>query len=281
MTGTAMTASEMQEQRRAATVAMLEAPGKSLADLTDQEFEAGLRRVEKARERMNRILSTALQPKHHYDNPRNSFSAPILLKAGAEELRRLIRLRIRRVADPSIEATEDWVSVTVHLGIFDEMNRMIAERSANCNTREKRFRNKNGDWTYRDAREMVHQCLAMAEKRASVDLTEEAASATAFFQTEAALVAGIEDGEAVAGASPDDKRRIKDAARSKRLTRDLLFELIVGATGRPIAEGESEPFVAADEVRMVLDAIEAWEPRRPTPQAAPSVEDQVFGEEND
>jgi hypothetical protein len=258
------TEEELQEKRRNYSVALLEEPAKTLPDLTDAEFNNGMDRITRGQERMQKILATVLKPKVHFDNPNNAFQSPILLKAGAEELRRLMRVRVRRIAEPQVEATTDWVSVTVHLGIYDEMNRLIAERTANCNTLEKRFRNRKGEWTYRDPREMVHQCLAMAEKRAAIDLTEEASGATGFFQTEQALIDGIEDGAAEVGCSEADKKRMKDAAVAKRMTKEDFYGTIVGATGRPMGEG-SVPFVTADEVQDVLDAIEQWQPRAPVP----------------
>jgi hypothetical protein len=264
VTGTLTPAGEaLQVARREAHAEIMAQPGKDLADLSEVEFKRGLERIRLVQERMEKILATALQEGKHYSNFGGAFKQKLLVKAGAEEVRRLMRVRVRRLAAPDVLATEDWVSVTVHLGVYDEMGRLIAERSANCNTKEARFYNqKSSKWTYTDAREMVHQCLAMADKRASVDLTEEASGATGYFATAEALSAGIEEGAAIAGCSGEDKIRIKEAALAKKMTKGILFATMIGATGRDMADGEVEPFVAENEVQMVLDAIAEWAPAR-------------------
>lgn len=263
--GTSLTPAEaaLQENRAAAHQEIMARPGTDLADLSEREFTGGLERIRIVQQRMETILATALTKDRHFGNPNKAFASPILYKAGAEEIRRLMKVRVRRIAEPNIIATDEWVSVTVHLGIFDQMGRIIAERSANCNTKEARFRARNGGWTYRDPREMVHQCLAMADKRAASDLTEEASGATGYFQTEAALMAGIEEGAVEVGCSAEDKSRIVEAARLKGLVRRELFALIGRATGREMAPGEGEPFVTRDEVAVVLDLIDKW--RKPGP----------------
>ncbi len=162
--------------------------GRDLADLTDPEFEEGKRRLKTVQRRMQEILETALIENAHFGNPtdsngRQAFKKPILFKAGAEELRRLLRLTLRRMAPDDVIAEADYVAVTVELGIFDGSGRLLATRRASCTTKEKRFKkfDSSGGWTYEDAREKLHDCTAMAEKRAGNLLTCEVSGATAFF----------------------------------------------------------------------------------------------------
>src|SRR5690606_19248898 len=103
-----------------------------------------------------------------------------------------------------------------HVGIFDEMGRMICQGMGNCDTKEARFRKRNGvGWIYADAREKLHDCLVMAEKRAATQLTLEASGATGYFADADMLAEAIENGEAIVGCSEEDIKHIKEAAKAK------------------------------------------------------------------
>lgn len=192
-----------------------------LADLSDQEFERELDRMKTRLERIDRIIKTRLVEGVHYGipkdkngNPIKSIKKPFLYQPGAEELRSIYRLRLKSTATPIIEASKEYVSVTVTIGVFDSFGRLLAERSANCNSQEGRFEkwDKSGR-IFTDAREVIHNCLSMAEKRAGVFATREATGASGNFsnpeEMEKALEeASAETGEAIEGWTEEEKTKI-------------------------------------------------------------------------
>lgn len=197
----------LEHQREATSIALANRPGFDVALIPEEEFARGLERIRTRQVRLQRILDTVLVPEVHYGNPsigngRTAFKKPMLYQAGAEELRNFFRLHMQHVDPPVIVEREEYASVTVTLGIFDNAGRLLCVRTGNCNTREKRFeRNDKKGFTYADAREMVHQCLAMAEKRAGTLGTREATGATGFFSAEEELDKALA-GEAPAAAEP-------------------------------------------------------------------------------
>lgn len=192
-----MTAPEKEktvdEQRYEATQMILaNKPDFDLANLTEEEFELGLKRIKTRQIRMDRILKEVLADGVHFGNPLMNpdgpkdgprvFPKPILLQPGAEELRNLFRLKLRHYHQAQVIETPAFCSVTVTLAVEDGAGRLLAPRTANCNTMEKRFEKRNGaGYIYKDAREMLHQCYTMAEKRAGILCTKEVTGANAFF----------------------------------------------------------------------------------------------------
>lgn len=199
----------LQSQREAASHELVAKKQFDVANLSDEQFEQGLERIRVRQKRMQQILDTALIEGVHYGNPKTSqgrevFPKPILYQAGAEELRNLFRLQLVRVGEAVVIETKEYVSVTVTMAVMDGAGRILAPRTGNCNTLEKRFEKRGGGgWTYSDAREMVHQCYAMAEKRAGVFATREVTGATGFFAAEDEMEKALEAREAeAAGKQP-------------------------------------------------------------------------------
>jgi hypothetical protein len=190
--------------------AIVERQHDDIAHLTDDQFEDGLRRIKVRFERMERILATALQIDKHYGVPvgrdgRPAFKKPFLYMSGAEELRNCFGLKCRDFKPAEIIQTKEWTSVTTFTILEDRAGRMVAPRGGNCNTLEGRFRAQGGGWTYADAREKLHDCIAMSEKRSAKLSTSEATGATGFFVSEAELAKGIAAGLELQGLDTDDK----------------------------------------------------------------------------
>jgi hypothetical protein len=233
------TASDENElKRRDYTERQLAEPGHDLADLTDVEFENGIKRLKTVQSRMKRILEEALVVDVHYGKESDSRGNPVfkknrLKKAGAEELRRLMKLRVSDIAPPVVVMTDELVSVTVTCGIFDSMGRMLCEGQGACNTKEKRFRrfDKKG-WIYEDPREEYHNCLAMARKRVAALLTSEASGATGFFADADGMEAAEEEDRPITPWTPDEEKRVIAACQAKGIGRQTYAKLREEALGR-------------------------------------------------
>ena len=248
---------ELDERRRLVTEAMSDVKGKDLADLTESEYKEGIRRVKLVQARMQEILAEVLVKDAHFGNPKNAFKTPILYKGGAEELRRLMRLTLRRVAPDEIIAEPDFCSVVVSVGIFDAVGRLLATRRAACTTKEKRFKKFDGaGWTYDDAREMLHNCMAMAEKRAGGLLTCEVSGATAFFSNGETMEEALEDDKPIKPWTSEEKQIVYAAAAKKRMGRNAIAKLVMDTLGTATVG-------TGDDVEMLLAAINAWEKPKP------------------
>lgn len=177
-------------ERMAVSLAIRENQVFDVAELSEEDFTRGLATIRRRQERMQQILDTVLVEGVHYGNPKvrgggKAFEKPMLLLPGAEELAKFFRLTCRHTTDPIIQASSDYTSVIVSLGCYDVGGKLVAVRSGSCNSLEKRFKKRSGNgWTFVDAREVVHQCLAMAEKRAQTLVIRAATGATAFFCAE-------------------------------------------------------------------------------------------------
>lgn len=208
----------VQVAREAATAAMARQPGFDIANLSEEEFEQGLERLRIRQKRMKRIYDTNLVPGVHYGNPDNAWSKPRLLKAGAEELANLCRLSPRLMGQPDVILTKEFCSVTIRMGLADSKGNFVGERHAHCNSMEKRFKKRGGaGFTWADARETMHDCYSMAEKRAFVASVLAATGLEGFLSNgetyNKALAAGQEDREAVArqGATKDEAKPMERA----------------------------------------------------------------------
>ena len=180
-------------EREAMSLALVGNRRFDIADLDDEEFQAGLDKLRRRQERMQQILETSLIEDVHYGNPKvgtganakRAFQKPMLYQAGAEELQKLFRFSVRPIKPNDIIATEDFVSVTVTLGCYDLGGNLLSVRSGSCTSVEGRFKRRDGKgFTYRDAREILHPCAAMAEKRAHSFAVRAATGATGFFAAE-------------------------------------------------------------------------------------------------
>ena len=188
-------------EREAVSLAIRDDQVFDVATLSEEQFEHGLQQLKRRQQRMQQILDTVLVEGVHYGNPtikgttKKAFEKPMLLQAGAEELAKFFRLTCRHAEPPIIAATRDYCTVTVSLGCFDIGGRLITVRSASCNSLEKRFKRGSGGWTYTDAREVVHQCLTMAEKRAQTLVVRAATGATGFFAAEEEMERALAEDE--------------------------------------------------------------------------------------
>lgn len=289
--GAAALPRELDEQRFLATQDQLSRPGKDLADLSDVEFEEGLKRLKLVQHRIQKLLETALVEGAHYGNPETgnggtAFKKPILYKAGAEELRRLMRYSLRRlsadeitITDPTPESPEGFVAVVVEMGLFDATGRLLAVKRAACTTKEGRFRKygKNPGWTYDDAREKLHDCLTMAEKRCGTLLTCEATGATAFLANGEEMESALEEAERPITPWTDaEKKAVYAKAAEKGIGRKAFAALVLKELGRA-AVG------TGPDVVNLLSAIARWTPgtgeadeeagageASPAPRAAPA-----------
>jgi hypothetical protein len=256
---------ELDNRRRAVTEALSDQRGKDLADLTDAEFLEGVRRVKLVQSRMQTLLQEVLVQEVHFGNPNNAFKKPILLKAGAEELRRLMRLTVRRAEPDEIVSSAEFVSVVVTLGIYDAVGRLLGTHRAACTTKEKRFKKFNGQgWTFDDAREVLHDCLAMAEKRAASGLTCEVSGATGFFANAEAMAAELDDDKVITPWTKEEKARVYETASKKKMSRNEIAALVLATLGRAqVGSG--------DDVDLLIAAIKTWErPKKASEASADS-----------
>lgn len=221
----------LDHQREAATRALANRPGFDVAEIDEAEFERGLEKIKLRQRRLQRILDTVLIEGVHYGNPdvgnnRKAFKKPMLYQGGAEELRTFFRLTMKHVEPAETVETEAYVSVTVKMGIFDNVGRLVCVRSGNCNTREKRFEKSGGGYIFRDAREMVHNCLAMAEKRAGTLGTREATGATGFFAAEEEMDKALaQDAEpAMEMATPEARQEMYNLAHAAGFKKAAAWE---------------------------------------------------------
>lgn len=254
----------IQKHREEVTLALQNRPGFDIATISEEEFEQGLQRLELRQKRMQKIIATALIEDVHYGNPkdkngRGAFKKPMLYQAGAEELMSLWRLTPGMAQDPILDASEAFVSATVVIAIHDSMGRVLAVRSGTCNTLEKRFkRNDDKGFLYNDAREMLHNVIAMAEKRAISFAVRAATGATAFFAAEEEMDKALAEPEEEEKRTPwtaDERKLVQRAAVQMGMkTGPELKTFIVQTLGRP--------FVATgDDVATLLEALK----RRPVP----------------
>lgn len=264
----------LPRKESAALVAGQAARVADLADMSEPEFEAALARADKARRRVERILDNMLIPGAHYGNPKNAFQHPILKLAGAEVLETNFRLTIYA---PTTGGTTDrdvtiipptygidgktildpgWVSVTLSRGIMAPDGSRIGITTANCNSREKRFK-KHGSsstekFTYQDARETLHDCLSIAEKRCKVRLVRGALGLTAWLESEEEMEASVAEEDTPTELWTEvEKKSVYDAAQKKGLGRRALTALVQDTLGRTQVG-------AGADVTKLLAAIEAW-----------------------
>lgn len=245
-------------ERESQALQILNDRGKDLADLSEAEFEAGLVRLQMVKSRMLRLLDTVLVDGAHYGNPkddkgRSAFKKPILLQAGAQELRRLMRLSCRRTAPDAVVSTSDFVSVKVTLGVFDQSGRFIVERTGSCNSKEKRFKKYGGNdsWIYEDAREVEHTIAAMAEKRAASLCTLEASGATAFLANGEEMAEDLADDKPITPWTDTEKQSVYDLCAKFSIGRKAL-----GAIVSTALDGRTE-IGTGDDVLLIRAAIEA------------------------
>lgn len=271
----------VDEQRFEKSQQILAQPGKDLADLTDDEFERGIRRIKTVQARMQKLLDEVLQENVHYGKEKDSrgnpvFKKPILKKAGAEEIRRLMRWTLRDMTTPEITRDEDGHQrVMVHLGVFDSLGHLMSSAQGVCHTAEPRFlRFDKKGFIYQDAREQLHNLTSMARKRAGVAATCEASGATAFFANREEMVdvvdADDDEDTVITPWSDDERKEVFDLAISRGMGRKALESLTVDLFGRlKVSTGM--------EAKKLLAAVKDWVQRNPQPvgNTTPEAKDQT------
>jgi hypothetical protein len=254
----------LEHQREAASHAMQARPGFDIAAIDDEEFGKGLEKIKLRQVRLQQILATVMIENVHYGNPKDRngrpvFKTPMLYQAGAEELRTFFRLTLKHVEAPIIVSTKEYASVTVTLGIYDSAGRLLGQRSGNCNTMEKRFaRNDGKGFIYADAREMEHNCLAMAEKRAGTLITREATGSTGFFAAEEEMDKALASEPAEPWSELDKKMVYARANKVGIRSADEFAKFARETLGR-----EDVSFIGSADVKPLLEAIDTK--RKPSP----------------
>lgn len=255
MSGAGGLTAEQLTKRQEQSAAIAQRFGEfDLADLSEEQFERELDRMKTRLARVEKICKTRLVEDVHFGIPKDkdgkpvkSIKKPFLYQAGAEELRQIYRLTLKHTPEsPKVVSSKEHVDVTVTLGIYNSFGHLIAQRSANCNTREKRFQKYDGGWIYTDAREQAHNCIAMAEKRAGVFLTREATGASGYFTNPEELeraVEAAEEAEVVSVITPwteDEKTKVYRAVKDIGIkTADEFAKFALEVLGRKeIGTGE-------------------------------------------
>lgn len=250
------TADDQQDERLARHQEIMALKTRDLADLSDAEFEKGIQRVLLRQQRMKRLMDDVLIENVHYGREKDTNGNPVfkkdrLKKAGAEELRTIVKLTCRDVAEPMIVATAEACYVIVNRGIYDAFGNCLATARAACHTKEKRFKGRGGGWTYTDPREELHNCVSMANKRADSSLTSEATGATGHFSDGEDLEDALNDDKPMVPWTDDEKKIVGEAAAKKGMGRNAYSALIEATLGR-------QKIGTGDDVVKVLNAIATW-----------------------
>lgn len=265
----------LDREREARSLAIMEnKPGFDLALLSDEEFERGLHRIKVRQIRLQRIIQEILIPEVHYitKDARGKviFKKPHLTIAGASELRNQFRLVCKTIGAPEVTAQPDWVNVSANVGCFDSAGHLLGARAGACNTLESRFRKTSGEgWIYTDPREAVHGCTTMAEKRGAKLITVEVTGAAAFFANEEAMTAALlGDGEEPKGEPWTELDKKMVYARAGKVGIRSAEEFVTFA--RETLSRVDVSFIGADDVKPLLEAIEARKSGKPAPTTPPA-----------
>ena len=254
----------LEHTRERASQELLERRSFDIADIPGEQFHAGLERIKLRQLRLRQIIETALISGAHFGNPKGAFPRDILFKAGAEELRSLFRLT-PKILTEDVQQSPEFVSVTLTVGLLDPVGRITAAHTANCNSRERRFKkfDKTG-WTYEDPREVLDNCYAMALKRASNRATLEATGASAFFAAEDEMEAGLaaREGNAPEPWTDEERKKFKDDAIAAGIkTRADLERFVIDALS-------AERAVLRTDVPKLYEALEARKTAAARPAAS-------------
>jgi hypothetical protein len=155
----------------------------------------------------------------------------------------------------SIVETSEYVSVTVYRTIVDRSGNEGGRVAASCTTKEKRFKRRDGKgYVFDDAREVLHDCRQMAEKRAEVLLVRGALGLTAFLAAEDEMDEALQQPEKpLVPWSEDEKRRVYAAAADKGIGKRQFATLVQETLGRPTVG-------TGPDVVAMLAAIAEWKP---------------------
>lgn len=228
-----------------------------IAELDEDAWQRSLVKVQLRQRRAHELLKTALIKDVHYGRSDGAFAKDRLNAAGGEDLRAMFGLTIRRSEkDDEVISGEDFVSVTVHRVICDRLGNPLAEESAVCSSKEKRFRKRSGDaTTFIDAREVLNDCFAMALIRCANRLTLSVTGLRGFLANADEAEEGVKerDEKALVPWTIEEKQAVYAAAAAKKLTKEAFERLTEDTLGRKsIGTGE--------DVRTLMTAIESYEP---------------------
>lgn len=231
-----------------------------MAEMSDQEFDQGIAAIKRVQKRMKRLLDEVLQPDVHYGHA-DIFKRPILKKAGAEEIRRILRWTVRDIDTPEITYTDGHCYAIVHVGCFNAVGTLMASAQAACHSAEPRFvRQDKKGFIYKDPREQLHNIIAMARKRAGVAATIEASGATAFFSDRVHVESAMEaESVPISPWTDQEMNEIRDLAVSRGMVRADIEKLVIDLFGR--AKVGTGP-----EAERLKKAVSEWV--KPNPRRA-------------
>ena len=208
----------------------------ALERLSDDEFKHALELAKTKQRRVKQVVMNLLEEDVHYGKV-PGIPKPFAWQGAGDEIRRIYRWAARPSGPAHVEQSQEYVSAIVTVGVFDNVGNLLLERSASCNTREKRFKNqKSGAWSYVDAREKLHECITMAEKRATLKCTLAAAGATTYFANPDGL-----DAEDTPPWTPEEKSAFQKAAAKAGIKSGAQLQTFVITTlgaERPVLQSD-------------------------------------------
>lgn len=179
--GDASARKALEKHREGVTIALQNRPGFDIADLSDEEFDAGLAREKLRQSRIRRIIMNDLVAGEDYGTV-PGISKPFAWEGSADKLLTRLRWTCQPMGDPALTITDDYVMASVTVGVYDSMGRLLFSVPRSCSTMERRFKNqKTKKWKFDDAREAVNEVVSMAFKRGKIACTLSAAAAKGYF----------------------------------------------------------------------------------------------------
>lgn len=241
---------------------LLESTSHFLADMSDKEFDLALQRMQKTMVRQRAIMDTVLIEGTHYGNPldRNAnpvFKNDILYQAGADHLVETFHCQwgIHEQGDVE-EVSAEYVRVTVRRILYDIRGRIMARGEGTCTSHEKRFRPNYGDksgFTWRDAREVLHDIRAIATKRCRVTTVIEGFGLRGFIGQEEGDDDEKKGGKPLEPWTEAERKNVFKEASAVGMDREDLKALAFKLFGRTnVGTGK--------EVADIITAIKKWTP---------------------
>lgn len=253
----------------------------AIAAIPEKEFERLAATERLGQQRLQHLLHHVLVRDVHYGQVKAKdgspvFPKPVLLDAGAVAAMNAFRFQMVAIApdrETIVESPKDgdrgFVSVVVHRALYTLGGVCLATTSAACTSKERRFRKfgtKDG-WVFDDAREVLHDLISMAIKRARVRLVRDALGLAPWLSSEEEMEKAIEDAERrdrpIHPWTEEEKQQVYAAAQVKGLKRRALERLVVETLG-------TAKVGAGQDVERILAAIAAWEPPAPAKKSSSS-----------
>ena len=200
----------IERHREGVTMATQTRPGYDIADLTDDEFEAGLQRERLRQVRVRKIIMNDLIEGEDYGAV-PGIPKPFAWEGSADKLLARMRWTCQPVGEPALTIAEEYVMASVTVGIFDSMGRLLFSVPRSCSTMERRFQNqKTKKWKFGDPREATNEVVSMAFKRGKIAATLSAACAKYYFANASQL--SEEEDTTPDPWSPEQKQEFYQAA---------------------------------------------------------------------